>query len=289
MFEKVLIATDLSPASDCLIQCAGELKAMGLKEAVLAHAVYVANTPGLEKMLEAEASPDLERQKGALEEHGVRVTTEMQLGIPAHTLMEMAEKHDASAIVIGSRGRGILSKVVLGSVSFKLLQITSKPVLLSSIKVIGKGENCQFAVCQRIFENILFTTDFSDTAERAFDYLEKIVAENKSSVTLLHVQDRARTERHLSRQGIEEQTGLDRERLERMEERLQNLGGLAEIDLARGIPIEEILQRTNSGTFSMILMGTQGKGFFREALLGSVANEVARHGGLPVLFIPAIR
>lgn len=57
MFEKLLIATDLSPASDCLLQCAGELQATGLKQAILAHVIYVANTPGLEDALEADASP----------------------------------------------------------------------------------------------------------------------------------------------------------------------------------------------------------------------------------------
>ena len=47
MIEKLLIGTDFSPASDGLISCVGEFKALGLRQAVLAHIIYVANTPGL--------------------------------------------------------------------------------------------------------------------------------------------------------------------------------------------------------------------------------------------------
>jgi hypothetical protein len=45
----------LSPASDALIQCVDDFKTLGLEEIVLAHVIYVANTPGLEEMLAEEA------------------------------------------------------------------------------------------------------------------------------------------------------------------------------------------------------------------------------------------
>jgi hypothetical protein len=80
MLEKVLITTDFSPATDCLLRCVGELKALGLQRAVLAHVIYVANTPGLEDRLEAENAPELRRQKELLESQGIEVTTELHLG-----------------------------------------------------------------------------------------------------------------------------------------------------------------------------------------------------------------
>ncbi|MBE0429806.1 MAG: universal stress protein, partial [Thermoleophilia bacterium] len=119
MFEKILIATDLSPAADCLVQCAAELKAIGLKQAVLAHVVYVANTPGLEDLLMEKAGPRLEHQKSLLEEQGIEVVTAMELGMPAYDLDILAERHDVATILIGSRGHG-LARSALGGVSFKL-------------------------------------------------------------------------------------------------------------------------------------------------------------------------
>jgi nucleotide-binding universal stress UspA family protein len=286
MFEKILIATDLSPASDCLLQCAGELQATGLKQAVLAHVIYVANTPGLEDAMEAEASPPLMRQKATLEGQGIEVTTEMHLGIPARTLSELAERHNVDAILIGSRGRGILQRAVLGSVAFKLLQTAHKPVLLARIQILGEGATCRFAVCQRLFAHLLFPTDFSETAEHAFWHLEQMAADLKGAVTLLHVQDRAYREIHLSGQQAEEQKRIDQERLEGLRQRLASRGVGVEAELVEGVPREEILQRAASGTYSLIAMGTQGKGLFREALLGSLAHEVACAAELPVLFFP---
>lgn len=286
MFEKILIATDLSPASDCLLQCAGELQATGLKQAVLAHVIYVANTPGLEDALEAEASPALMRQKESLEAQGIEVTTEMHLGIPARTLNELAERHAVDAVLIGSRGRGILQRAVLGSVAFKLLQTVQKPVLLARIQLLGEGEACRFAVCQRLFEHILLPTDFSETAEHAFWHLEQMAVDLKGTVTLLHVQDREYREIHLSRQQAEEQKKKDQERLEGLRQRLASRGLRVETELVEGVPREEILQRAASGTYSLIAMGTQGKGLFREALLGSLAHEVACTAELPVFFFP---
>lgn len=226
------------------------------------------------------------RQKEALEGQGIEVTTEMPLGIPAHSLSELAEKHDVDAILIGSRGRGILQRAVLGSVPFKLLQTAHKPVLLARIQILGEGAACRFAVCQRLFTHILFPTDFSETAEHAFWHLEQMAADIKGAVTLLHVQDRAYRETHLSGRQAEEQKRIDQERLEGFRQRLASRGVQVETELVEGVPREEILQRATSGTYSLIAMGTQGKGLFREALLGSLAHEVACAAELPVLFYP---
>jgi len=73
MFRKMLVCTDLSPASDALIQCVGKLKSLGMKEVALTHVIYVANTPGLEEMLAEDARPILERQK-KLSKHKVSVS-----------------------------------------------------------------------------------------------------------------------------------------------------------------------------------------------------------------------
>jgi nucleotide-binding universal stress UspA family protein len=286
MFEKILVATDLSPASDCLLQCMGELKEVGLRSAVLAHVIYVANTPWVEDALEADASPLLEKQKKAAEAQGVEVATEMHLGIPARTLNELAERHDVDAVLIGSRGRGIMQQAVFGSVAFKLLQMTRKPVLLARVSLMGEGDSCRFSVCRRLFDHILFLTDFSETAEHAFTHLERMSADLKGPVTLLHVQDRAYREIHLSGREAEARKGTDQERLDSLKVRLERLGVRIETELVEGIPREEILQRAAGGRYSLIAMGTQGKGFFRDALLGSLAHEVARRAELPVLFFP---
>ena len=284
MFRKMLVCTDLSPASDALIQCVGELKVLGMEEAILTHVIYVANTPGLEEMLAEEARPMLERQRKILEDQGIRVTVEMPFGLPAHTLDETAEKHDVSAILIGSHGKGILQTATLGSVSAKLIHETRRPVLLARIALLEEGK-CE-VVCRKMFARVLFPTDFSDTAEKALDYLGKIALETKSPVTIMHVISEKDDDPAAAQRQEEDARYL----LEAKKRRLETLGAAeVNVDLVHGKPAEEIIGRTKIGEFSIIVMGSQGKGFLREVFLGSVANEAARHAGVPVLLVPASR
>lgn len=285
MFKKILIATDFSPASDCLLQCAAEFKALGLEEIILTHIIYVANTPGLEDMLEAEARPQLERQEQQLKTHGIKVTTELAFGVPARELDLLAEKHGASMILIGSRGRSLV-KTLLGSVSFRLLQLARRPVFLSRIHVLGEGDNCSLSICRRSLEHILFATDFSDAAEYAFDVLLKVMEAQKTSVTLLHVLDQDYAEIHLSGQGLEHQQEIDERRLLELKQRLEKTGCAVRTEWVMGKPDEEIVKRTETDGYSLVMMGNHGKGFLREALLGSVTNNVARHSAIPTLMVP---
>ena len=51
---------------------------------------------------------------------------------------------------------------------------------------------CVRSPCRDLRRHILFCTDFSETAERAFQYVQRIVESGARFVTLLHVQDKTR-------------------------------------------------------------------------------------------------
>ena len=53
-----------------------------------------------------------------------------------------------------------------------------------------------------------------------------------------------------------------------------------------GHPLPAILQALESQEISLIVMGTQGRGFITELFLGSVAHNVSRLATCPVLLIP---
>ena len=80
MFRKLLVCTDLTPVSDSLILCVAALKKIGTEEVILSHVVNVANAPGLEEMVVQDVEPGLERQKKILEQQGVQVALDMELG-----------------------------------------------------------------------------------------------------------------------------------------------------------------------------------------------------------------
>ena len=282
MFRKMLVCSDLTPVSDALIQCLAGLKNIGTEEVVLIHVIHVADTPGLDDLLIEDVGLGLERQKSALEGMGMKVTLEMPFGVPAHSIEESAARHDVSAILIGSHGKGMLQAATLGSVSSQLLHQTRRPVFLARMDLVLEGKS--EALCKRMFEKVLFPTDFSDTAERALDYLGKIALETGCPVTLMHVLPGQKEDPDELKRREESARYL----LEAKMRRLKTLGAAeVVIELVHGKPAEEIVARTRTGDYSITVMGRQGKGVLREIFMGSTANEVARHAGVPILFIPA--
>jgi nucleotide-binding universal stress UspA family protein len=71
---------------------------------------------------------------------------------------------------------------------------------------------------------VLFPTDFSENADHAFAYVEKLAAEGARRVTLLHVQGRARIDPYLMHR-LEEFDQIDLARPEEMRKRLPKAGG----------------------------------------------------------------
>jgi nucleotide-binding universal stress UspA family protein len=232
--------------------------------------------------------PKLARQRTSLQKAGFNVGIETPLGIPFIEINELARVRSASLIVVRSLGKSLIGDLLRGSTGHSILQKAVVPVLLvrSEIATRNGGKRC-LSVCADFFKHILFPTDFSDTAERAFLYLEHIVRETNSEVTLLHVQDRSKTERHLTHR-LEEFNQAGTERLEGMKLRLEQCGaGSVPIEVPYGSPATIILERARSKAFSLILMGSQGRGFINEVFMGSVSNHIARCAPLPVLFVPA--
>ncbi len=53
-----------------------------------------------------------------------------------------------------------------------------------------------------------------------------------------------------------------------------------------GHPVAVILAAVKSLDISLIVMGTQGRGFIEELFLGSVAHNVSRVTPCPILLVP---
>ncbi len=290
MFSKMLVATDLSEASERVICTLGGLQALGTSEALLIHCFNIRDVGTLAHRLMELAAPSFEKQREMLEEQGFDVTAKMVLGLPQIEINRQADEHDCSLIVVGSHGQTMAGEIMLGGVASAVIHSATRPVLLVRLRL--KEENgrtvCAESTCNPL-EHILFPTDFSDNAEHAFSYVEKIAECGAQQITLLHVQDKNKIDRHL-KDRLEEFNRIDTERLQRLKEELAKRGVKnVRIALPYGSPKKEIIDRTKQDDVSLVAMGSQGRGYLEELLLGSVSHAVARHSEVPVLLIPAIR
>lgn len=294
MFNKALVATDLSEASDHVLSCLASLRALGTTEVLLVHVIYIRlrypETGGRDEALIRAATPRLAEQSAALEAAGFKVRTLMPVGIPYVEINRLAQEENVSFIVVGSHGESMAQEVLLGSVSSGVIDHATRPVLVVRLKITEENgaRRCEVA-CSDFLRHVLYPTDFSDTAERAFRHVETMVERGCQNVTLLHVQDKVKIGKHLEGR-LQEFDQIDWGRLERLQQRLKAKGATdVRKELAYGHPTELILEAARSGDYSLIVMGGQGRGFIEEVFLGSVAHNVVRSAPLPVLLIPALR
>ena len=289
MFRHALLASDLSPASDRMIACIHGLRALSVSRITLLHALGVRHLEEMAKLLAQGAEPRLTRQVEALEAQGFRVDSILAAGAPAPEILRVAREREASMIVVGSQGASLARDRLLGGVAQEVLHRSEVPVFIARLRYLEGPEPACEMVCQDFLQHVLFATDFSDTADHAFSSLEELVRQGCRRVTLIHVQDESRIRTHLHNR-LEEFNRIDTGRLERLSARLGQLGASdIRVRLPYGFPKQEILKEAEVEGYSLILMGSQGRGYFGDVLLGSLAHHISRHAPIPTLLIPPVR
>jgi nucleotide-binding universal stress UspA family protein len=266
-------------------------KSLGVEEVILFYALGIRHLDSLKYLIKDAVEPALIKQQNTIKAEGFNTTLEIAPGIPSEEIKRVAKEKDVSLIVIGSHGESAASHLLfrIGGVTSEVLHSHERPLLLIRTKVTEmNGEKCVAPSCVDFKEKILYATDFSDTAHRAFDYVERIVEDGCKKVTLLHVQDKTKIDTHL-KDKLDEFNKIDTERLEMLKERLVKKGASnVEIKIPYGNPTQEILNESKNG-YTLIIMGSQGRGFIKELFLGSVSHNVARSADMSVLLVPALR
>lgn len=155
-FRRILVPVDFSEHSNVSLVYANELAGMYdasidvlhiLEETVLPH-VY-----GIEPV--AVALPELEdRTEQALEEltqtvkdtggDGVPVELHVVVGHPSSDIIQFATQHQTDLIIIGTHGRSRLMRLLLGSVTEKVVRHAPCPVF--TVKSFGKSLIRSFSV-----------------------------------------------------------------------------------------------------------------------------------------------
>ncbi len=254
---------------------------------ILTHVISVKFMMGMEGKLKDEGRPVLEAQKATLEAQGLAVDIEMPTGLPAYSLNEVARCSGADLIVVGSHGQSLWREEVLGCVTCAVLHHAEYPVLLINVKVKeGMAQGTCRIQATELLRHILFPTDFSEIAERACTFVAFLANKGASRVTMVNALDVPGHEAYPP--GYQEWAeAADRQLLENWQQRLQQ-AGVRELEahFDKGHPIPAILEVLKTQDISLIVMGTQGKGFIKEIFLGSVAHNISRLAPCPVLLIP---
>ncbi len=149
-------------------------------------------------------------------------------------------------------------------------------------------------------KKILFPTDFSASANKAFLYAIKLADKLNASITTIHVY--SHPEIHIERGGIHPEAlehiyeSIDMEEFENYKDSIPALREIAEKEnlshiemyhvMEDGPVIPKVIQLAKKENYDMIVMGTRGAGWVKEIFIGSIAGEIMEKASCPVLAVP---
>ncbi len=291
MFRKMLIC--MESGSDCqeLATCISGLQDLGVRKCLVTRFLtYNEVVAASFTLAEEELRYSVEELRRQLQEAGFAAEAKTVPGRSYHQAYRLAEEHDCDLVIVECRYDTKIGEILAGGMASSLIHHQTLPTLLVRMEVVDvagvkcvRGNPCEFT------GHALFPTDFSPNADHAFTYLEELASRGLKWVTLMHVQDSARIDPHLSGK-LAEFNAIDRERLKNLEARLVDRGVTSvDILISHGNPSVEILVAVRDIKPSLTVMGSQGRGLVRDLFLGSVSHNMARLAPVPLLLIPMPR
>jgi nucleotide-binding universal stress UspA family protein len=137
MFKKILLATDGSPQAQAVIKYARELALRDDARLIVVHAfpsipAYLGE-PWRDQFIEShtqEARRITEEAAAGLRDAGIDVDVVVLEGPAANAILHVAEERECDLIVMGHRGEGEYTSLMLGSVAHRVLAHAHVPVLV---------------------------------------------------------------------------------------------------------------------------------------------------------------
>jgi nucleotide-binding universal stress UspA family protein len=137
MFTRIVLGLDGSPQSDRGFVVARDLAALTKATVTIVHVREMMLAPavgGVPRRIDEDAiEAKIRTRSQELEAAGaggeLRLIASTYTGGPATDIAGVAREIDADLIVVGTRGQGLISGLLLGSVTQRLLQIAPCPVL----------------------------------------------------------------------------------------------------------------------------------------------------------------
>ena len=285
MYEDILLPYDGSDGATAVLHHAGELA--GWADATV-HVLFVADTTrDSVTVVEGQTVDALVREgddvvgeaERTLQSLGVDHQTDVVQGNPAPTIVEYADRYGHDLIVMPTRGREGISRHLVGSVTEKVVRLSSVPVLTARMQ---PDEQLSFP-----YENVLIPTDGSPGATRAVDHGLSLASALDATVHALSVVDDASLGLDV-RSTVASDAGE-----EAATDAIEDFASKAEAHvlpnvvrhIEHGSPVEEVLACIESNDIDVLVMGTTGRRGTDRILLGSVAEKTVRSAPVPVITV----
>ncbi|MEN8243298.1 MAG: universal stress protein [Thermodesulfobacteriota bacterium] len=204
----------------------------------------------------------------------------ISIGHPADEITGMVAEHAIDLVISATQGRTGLKRVILGSVTGRLMRSLECPFL-----IVRSLENGRVSM----FKRIVVGCDFSEDSNLAFQYGLSLAQEFESELHLVHVMETTDY-----KDLVKSEVGADAENPEHEEKREQLRRMLPEesynwcqpkLVILAGRPFEEITKYALFNQMDLIVLGIRGHNLIETLLAGSTTDRVSRQSPCPVLSV----
>ena len=241
----------------------------------------------------------LRAEKQLLEARGMGMQIDvMAFEGPAHdAIINLANQQPDAMIAMSTHGRGGFSRMLMGSVTAKVVRAVCNPTLI----VRCNATDCP--VVPQHLDNIIVPLDGSDFAENALPYGQELAAAFGARLTLV----RTTPDSEYFRVNTEWGTGHDfstakhfdpdnlaarlsesaKAYLWRKADELSAQFPAFEVEAVHRLeaPSETVIGLTRQLDNGLVVMASHGRRGIGRALLGSVADRIVRHSQMPTLLV----
>ncbi len=279
MYNRCLLATDLSDIADCLLGFIPALIEQGMDRLDLVHVTdsrYPGGPAAEQSSTEIEIALQ-ERVDYISSKYDLTVQAHNRRGYPAGQILNTAHEIEAKLIIAGSRGHNWLAEYMIGSTAADLIRISKKPLLLGRFKEPEDTEHeIPPLMTSTPWDNMVVGTDLSEVSGRVENTVQRL-CEHSQQIHLVSVYTTKMAKKY-SREAIEKH--------------LENISSKYSSNCTVNWKIEEgITSRVLESTAdeidaSLIVVGKRGGGALRKLLLGSTPAELSRFSKHHLLVIP---
>jgi nucleotide-binding universal stress UspA family protein len=194
-------------------------------------------------------------------------------------ILSLAEAQAVNLIVMGTHGLRGIDRLILGSVTEKILRRARCPVLAvrKPVHHVISSVHDPEPVHLR---KMLLCTDFSDHAHRATEYAVSMAKEYGAELTLLHVLEDVPRSTDLESANEKVAKQLEESIAPKMRK-----GCIVKVLVRIGKPYQQIIQLAVEAQTDLVIMGVRGRGALDTAIFGSTIYRVIQLGSCPVLAV----
>ena len=284
--ERILLSTDGSEHSEGAVReaikfakkCGSKLTALTVIDT---NPEFDALAPQIMEKKAKEARQNLEAVQARAKKEGVQCDTVVREGEDSYRyIVDEAVKTKNTMIVMGRRGRTGLKRLMMGSVTARVIGHAPCNVL-----VVPKAAQLEFS-------NIVVATDGSKYSLAAASEAIGLAKRNSSALTIISVVpselmtpvdiDFTVNQREL----IAEKEMLEAEKNARaVKEAAQKEGVAVKAFVMSGKPADAVIETAREKRADLIVLGSHGRTGIERLLMGSVAERVIVLASCPVLVV----